>query len=297
VTEIALGERARPRLLDSGKKQDDSPLIAQPTIVSLTFDDGSGDQYSVRSMLAQRSMHATFYINSGTVGTPGVMTWNQLSDLAADGNEIGGHTVDHVMLTTVSPSEARRQIAEDRQALLSHGFTVTNFAYPYGDYDASVERIVRKCGYSSARGSWGLCPIDRPIAAGAAGSSVAEPRPLRNAWATRTVQSIRAWHTTADLERTISRAEAAGGGWVTLVFHHVCDRSDAEEYAVSPEILGGFLDWLERRAAEGTHVRTVREVVSDQARRSAIHSPTSLREFADALVPRLLRRQPATQSA
>jgi peptidoglycan/xylan/chitin deacetylase (PgdA/CDA1 family) len=52
--------------------------------------------------------------------------------VAADGNEIGGHTIDHVKLTTVSASEARRQIGDDRQALIDHGFTVTDFAYPHG---------------------------------------------------------------------------------------------------------------------------------------------------------------------
>jgi peptidoglycan/xylan/chitin deacetylase (PgdA/CDA1 family) len=241
-------------------------------------------------------MRATFYVNSGTVGTPGVMTWDQLSELAADGNEFGGHTVDHVKLTTVSSSEARRQIAADRQALLLHGFTVTDFAYPHGDCNPAVERIVRRCGYSSARRSWGLCPIRQPIAAGVLRSSVVETTPARNLWATRTVESIRAWHTLADLQRTITRAEAAGGGWVTLVFHHVSDHSDRDGYAVSPQIFSGFLDWLERRVAEGTHVRTVREVATGEARPSAIHSPASRRKFADALVPGLLQR-PSTESA
>jgi len=50
------------------------PFVAQPTLVSLTFDDGSSDQYCVRSLLARYSMHATFYVNSGTVGSPGIMT-------------------------------------------------------------------------------------------------------------------------------------------------------------------------------------------------------------------------------
>jgi peptidoglycan/xylan/chitin deacetylase (PgdA/CDA1 family) len=131
---------------------------AGPTIVSLTFDDGTADQYAARTMLAQNSLDATFYVNSNNIGTSSsFLTWDQLSDLAADGNEIGGHTLDHVDLTTVTTAEATRQVCDDRQALGSHGFAVTDFAYPFGASNSSVESIVRGCGYQSARRAWGLC--------------------------------------------------------------------------------------------------------------------------------------------
>src|SRR5947208_16616030 len=65
-----------------------------PTIVSLTFDHGLLSQYQVRDILKQNGVRATFFINSGHVGTdPGYyMSWEQLQNLYADGNEIGGHT-------------------------------------------------------------------------------------------------------------------------------------------------------------------------------------------------------------
>jgi peptidoglycan/xylan/chitin deacetylase (PgdA/CDA1 family) len=246
------GERQGPR------------LVSQRTLVSLTFDDGSSGQYTVRSMLARHSMHATFYINSGTVGAPGIMTWDEISNLAADGNEIGGHTLDHVKLPSVGAREAQRQIAHDRQALLARGFTVTDFAYPFGDWNARIASIVRKCGYSSARRAWGLCPVSDPVVNGAGTASAVEKRPLQDLWATRTV-GIRAWHSLAEIKSTITRAEAAGGGWVTLVFHRVCDDVDREGYSVRPDVLAGLLAWLERRAASGTQVRTVQDAVSEMA--------------------------------
>ena len=99
--------RGRGRLtLLSGAGKEKQPLPGHPLIVSLTFDDGSSDQYAMRSILAEHSMRATFYINSGTVGMPGYLNWDQLAALAADGNELGGHTVDHVKLTTLSASAA-----------------------------------------------------------------------------------------------------------------------------------------------------------------------------------------------
>ena len=89
---------------------------ARPTVVTLTFDDNSADQYVVRSTLAEHSLHATFFVNSNHVeSSPSYLTWSQLSDLAADGNEIGGHTLDHVDLTSVGATEAQRQVCDDRQ--------------------------------------------------------------------------------------------------------------------------------------------------------------------------------------
>src|SRR5262245_28937504 len=77
---------------------------ALPTVVSLSFDDGRVSQYDVRSVLSSHGMQATFYVNTNSLATTpdgDHLTWQQVADLAADGNEIGGHTLDHVDLTTV----------------------------------------------------------------------------------------------------------------------------------------------------------------------------------------------------
>jgi peptidoglycan/xylan/chitin deacetylase (PgdA/CDA1 family) len=80
---------------------------ARPTVVTLSFDDGLAEQYAVRSMLAQHSLRATFFVNSNRIESgDSYLTWGQLSDLAADGHEIGGHTLDHVDLTTVTVTRA-----------------------------------------------------------------------------------------------------------------------------------------------------------------------------------------------
>jgi peptidoglycan/xylan/chitin deacetylase (PgdA/CDA1 family) len=237
---------------------------AGPTIVSLTFDDSTADQYQARTMLAQNGLHATFYANSNNVGaSPAFMTWDQLTGLAADGNEIGGHTLDHVDLTSVSTTEATRQVCNDRQALISHGLTVTDFAYPYGASNTSAESIVRGCGYTSARRAWGLCAVG--VAQPNCTDLVAETIPPRNIWATGVIPSIRAWNTLADLQSVVTRAEGAGGGWVPIVFHHVCDGCDPTGgYAISPSVLSAFIDWLAPRGSGGTYVRTVRDVISDR---------------------------------
>jgi peptidoglycan/xylan/chitin deacetylase (PgdA/CDA1 family) len=264
MEDIAPSMEARPTLLSSSADEDRRPLPTQPTVVSLTFDDGTRDQYAVRSILSEHSMRATFYVNSGAIGMPGYMRWEQLFELAADGNEIGGHTIDHVKLTTVSASEARRQIGDDRQALIGHGFTVTDFAYPHGDYNTSVESIVQACGYSSARRAWGLSPIgqtrpncDRWY------PDVAERIPPVDPYAMRTIVGLRPWNTLVEVESVVTRAENNGGGWVTFVFHRIGNgRKGDDGYSVSVAVFSAFLEWLECRVERGTRVLTVRDVVS-----------------------------------
>src|SRR5256885_6605950 len=77
-----------------------SAARARTTVVTLGFDDGDQTQYQVRPILASHGMHGTFYINSGEVGSgPYYMTWSQIHDIAAGGNEIAGHTLTHPYLT------------------------------------------------------------------------------------------------------------------------------------------------------------------------------------------------------
>lgn len=132
-----------------------------PTIVSLTFDDGTASQYSLawQRAIASHAMDATFFVPSGNIGGgPGYMTWDQLSALSAAGNEIGGHTLNHVNLigSGLTYDQKVHQVCDDRQALLQHGLDAVSFAYPEGAYDQTAKDIVRDCGYSSGRAAGGV---------------------------------------------------------------------------------------------------------------------------------------------
>ena len=240
-----------------------APAVASPapTIVSLTFDDGTENQDSARPILVENGMRGTFYVNTNKLGISPFFTWAQLSALAGNGNEIAGHTLDHVNLTSVTSAEATRQICDDRQALLAGGFAAVSFAYPYGASNASIESIVQGCGYRSARRAWGLCNIG--LMPPNCNDVVAETIPPRNRWAIATA-GVRAFHSLADLQSAVTRAEAGGGGWVPLMFHHVCDGCDpANGYSISPSLLSAFLSWLAPRTVSGTYVRTMSDVIGD----------------------------------
>jgi peptidoglycan/xylan/chitin deacetylase (PgdA/CDA1 family) len=217
------------------------------TVVSLTFDDGRATQTVAGPILRSHGMNGTFYLNSARLGSSGYyMTWSDVATLAADGNEVGGHTLDHTDLTTVSAAEATRLICDDRSALIARGYPASSFAYPYGNYNSTVEGIVESCGYHSARTVWGVA---------CSGCPKAETVPPANPFALRAPGSILERMTVADLAKYVTDAEAAGGGWVILTFHSICDGCDS--YSTSAANLAAFLDWLQPRAATGTVVKTV----------------------------------------
>jgi hypothetical protein len=251
----------------------DPARAATKTVVSLTFDDGSADHYtSARPILTSHHMKGTFYINSSRVNTSGYMTQAQIAALAADGNEIAGHTISHADLPTLSADEQKRQVCNDRVALFNLGFSPKNFAYPYGDADATTEQIVHDCGYNSARTVGGI------VSPGScAGCDFAESIPPADAYFTQTPDSVQTTTSLSALKGYVTQAELHGGGWVQLVIHHVCNGCDPQ-YAVTPSTLSSFLDWLSLRSLFGTTVKTVDGVIggSLQPPVSGPPSPTAV---------------------
>ena len=110
LTAFALSAIAMPTTA-AGEPNDTSP-----TLVSLTFDDGFSSQVNAQRLLAQHHMKGTFFIPSGFIGLEGRLTLEQIQSIQAEGNEIGGHTVNHLHLPMLDPAEQARQICDDRVA-------------------------------------------------------------------------------------------------------------------------------------------------------------------------------------
>src|SRR5262245_26220233 len=222
---------------------------ATQTVVTIQFDDGVADQYATLAVLSAHSMHATYYVNSGPAGDSSHMTWTQLTDLAAAGNEIAGHTITHANLKKMKTADARQEVCGDRVALFNHGFAPTSFAYPCGSFDANTKLVVSACGYNSGRG-----------VSGVDGRRVfAETIPPADAYATRTPANVKSGTTLATIESYVTGAEQNGGGWVQIVIHHLCDHCDA--YSMTLADFTAFVEWLAARAGGGTVVRTTTEVI------------------------------------
>jgi peptidoglycan/xylan/chitin deacetylase (PgdA/CDA1 family) len=76
------------------------------------------------------------------------MSWDDLSALAAEGWEIGSHTISHRQLTTCTDDELRAELVGSRRACADAlGIDCQSVAYPYGDVDARVVRAASDAGY------------------------------------------------------------------------------------------------------------------------------------------------------
>ena len=228
----------------------------QPLSITLTFDDGFADQTAAQQLLNQHGMHGTFYIVSSFIGLPGYMTRSDLESLAADGHEIGGHTVSHQDLPTLSADEQNRQICQDRDTLLSWGYPVTSFAYPFAEFTATTKQIAQHCGYNTARAVGDLLSP-----ASCSDCPAAETVPPLDSYEVRTPDDVESTFTLTDLQTLVERAEVTGG-WLPFNLHHICSVSCPLE-SISPTVLDEFLTWLQPRSDPSirTTVKTVQEVV------------------------------------
>jgi peptidoglycan/xylan/chitin deacetylase (PgdA/CDA1 family) len=244
------------------------------TVVSLTFDDEYEDQwlYSVPLVRAHH-MTGTYYVITmdSDESNRCCMSWRQLDTLQAEGNDIGGQTVEHPNLTAMNRIQMLQEVCGSRQDLIDNGIAVPrSFAYPYGLFNATAKSVVRQCGYSSARvggglSDWGTTP----------GLPYTETIPPEDPYTIRTIAVDGAKpQKLLDLERFVRAGAAHGGGWIPITFHDVC-HAKASDYSACMDtygpivdtVLGQFLDWLQAAgqpggAPMGVIVRNVCQVMN-----------------------------------
>src|SRR6266508_1511620 len=204
-----------------------TPSAAASTVVTIGFDDGTADQLDAVPILQAHGMTATFFVNSGSIGDAEHLSWEDLHSLFGAGNEIAGHTVNHVNLGPLTAAEARQEVCTDRNNLLDRGFPVTSFAYPFGSFDSGTELVVRDCGYNSGRGVAGISKM----------GPFAETIPPLDPYATRTPPNPKK-------STKLSTLEQYG------------------PYAITPAKFTAFLDFLQGEVAGGrVTVQTTAQVI------------------------------------
>ena len=174
------------------------------------------------------------------------MTEAQIIALEQQGHEIGGHTLTHANLPTLTDADARDADLQRPRALLANGFRVTSFAYPFGADNASVQQIVdglrlqlgARRRRAQVRRRVPRLPVDQP---GPADESVRDPDerldPLRHhAGGARGVRDRRR------AERRRLRADR-----VPPRVRRLRSRFDQPR-----RTLAAFLDWLAQRAPATT---------------------------------------------
>jgi peptidoglycan/xylan/chitin deacetylase (PgdA/CDA1 family) len=233
-----------------------APAAAKPqTVVSLTFDDGTADQMTAESILDASRLKGTFFVNSGTIGLPGYLTKANLSTIAAAGHEIGGHSVTHPDLTTLPLAEVQRQVCNDRVQIASWGLPAPrSFAYPFAATNATVQSVVKACGYNSGRNLGDITSKACPT-----GCDPSESIPPANPYETKALDEYDNTWTLADLEAPVLSAEKKGG-WLQYTFHTICGPGACDSISITPTLLTQFVQWLAARTTQSGQNTVVKPV-------------------------------------
>src|SRR5450631_2198723 len=252
------------------------PAKTAPTVVSFTFDNQWASQMTAATALKAHGMAGTFYTIAGWIGQPGFMTLANLNTLAANGDEIGGKTVNNADLPTKSDAEAQREICQGRNVLLADGFKVSNFAYPFADLNATDETLAKACGFNSARGVGDVASADVGACA-FPDCPYAETIPPADPYNIATPDDAEQTTTLAQMEKTVTNAESHGGGLLALSFHQICATTTAgcdPVYSWSPTLFNNFLTWLQgQELLKGVQVKTIAQVIGG-TQQPAVTAPT-----------------------
>lgn len=222
-----------------------TPLSFNRGIVSVTFDDGWANQYTTsRPTLNNLGLKATYYVLSGETNTPGYMNTTQIRSLYTEGNEIGSHTIDHTDLTTLTNAQVTAQMRDSQSTLQTIiGAPVTNFAYPYGAYNATTISIGNQY-YASQRS------VDR----GFNSRDNLDVTKLK-------IQEVNSGTTQAQFQSWINDAIATKT-WLILCYHEVTTSPAPgdEFYTVTPTNFTTQMNYLKN---SGASVQTIKSALTE----------------------------------
>ncbi len=129
-------------------------------VVAITFDDAYGSIYqNAFPLLRAYGWPFTIFVATAPVGTQenSFLTWDQLREMKAHGATIANHSHSHAHLLRKLDNEStaswRKRIAADimqaQQRLTTElGDTPRYLAYPYGEYNNDILKIVRDLGFT-----------------------------------------------------------------------------------------------------------------------------------------------------
>ncbi|SFL40807.1 polysaccharide deacetylase family protein [Methylobacterium pseudosasicola] len=126
--------------------------------LAITFDDGHRSVLTAAApILKAHGVPWSLFVVSGWCETIGsdrsasLLTWREIAELAADGVEIGSHSVTHPDFGRLGEAETIEELVASRAMIERRlGFTPTSFAIPLGqsmNWTSFAQKAARAAGY------------------------------------------------------------------------------------------------------------------------------------------------------
>jgi peptidoglycan/xylan/chitin deacetylase (PgdA/CDA1 family) len=122
--------------------------LPQKPIV-ITFDDGYVDNYiNAYPVLKEFNFKATIFMVSGCINSPSYLNDNQLKELEENNIAIESHSVNHFRMNELNYEEQKSEIVTSKKVLEKLlKKEIKYFAYPYGRFSDSTEKLLEEAGY------------------------------------------------------------------------------------------------------------------------------------------------------
>ncbi|KKS75160.1 MAG: Polysaccharide deacetylase [Candidatus Azambacteria bacterium GW2011_GWA2_42_9] len=116
--------------------------------VTTSWDDGDALDKRIISLLDKYGFKGTFYV---AINQDSRLSDDDIREISKR-HEIGAHTINHPRLGTIDIGAATEEIRNSK-AMLEKIINkqIEMFAYPFGDYNEEIKRIVSSCGFLGAR--------------------------------------------------------------------------------------------------------------------------------------------------
>ena len=219
-----------------------TPVGFSTAMISLTFDDGWASIYeNGLPLLEKYNMKSTQYLVSDKLNTPDYMTNAMVKQFIKNGHEVGSHTKTHADLTSLTSSNRRIELRQSQNRLknLFGRNSANNFASPYGRYNATVIKDIKKY-YKS----------HRSVDTGYNTKDNFDPYNIL-------VQNIETDTTPAEVASWVARAKQEKS-WLVLVYHTVNNSTSLDDYAVTPANLEAELQIIQN---SGVPVKTINQAL------------------------------------
>lgn len=130
-----------------------------PKDLAITFDDGARSVCTTAAPILREYglPYTVFPVTDWAEGkveyfVDKVMTWREMGELAAEGVEIGSHSVSHPDFAQISPDRFEHELGESRRIIQARlGCTPEAFAAPFGqanNWPAAAATAAQAAGYA-----------------------------------------------------------------------------------------------------------------------------------------------------
>ena len=113
---------------------------------NLVFPWGNEDTQTILDILKAHNVKVTFFMTGGWVESYP----EDVKRILADGHDLGNHSENHKNMSQLSDEEKRTELMDVHTKVQElTGYEMFLFRPPYGDYDNSVIKVAKDCGYYS----------------------------------------------------------------------------------------------------------------------------------------------------